>query len=418
MKAYKFRLYPSREQISILEGQLNLCRELYNAMLEQREWAHRLGKKITFFDQQNQIPEIKKAFPEYARIHSQVLQDVARRLDRGFDNAFRRARERKSGKKVRIGFLRFKGKGRYRSITYPQSGFEVMDDGHLLASKIGEIRMFMHREIEGSIKTLTISKDGIGDWFASLSCEVEPTPHITIPKESKAATGFDPGLKTLLVGSDGTRIETPHFFVKAEKRIKRAQRNVSRRLEGSKNREKAKLRLAKRHRKVKRQREDLVYKTGNSIAARNDIICFEDTNMERMVHNHHLAKSILDASWNSLVRYTTYKAESAGKVVVPVDPRNTSRTCSRCGWIKEDLRLSDRMFHCDACGLDIDRDLNAAINIRNGGLRKLREELGEGIPEVTPVEIGALPDWATPVVEAGSPLRQRGEDVTLRYNQL
>ena len=416
--AYKYRIYPSANQIKVLNEQLKLCRELYNACLQQRKLAHEKGVAITYRDQQDQLPEIRRAFPEYMNIHSQVLQDVVRRLHKAYDNAFRRVKERKAGKNVRIGFPRFKGEERYRSITYSQSGFHIMENNHLHVSKIGEIRMFMHREISGRIKTMTISMDAVGDWFVSFSVDDTNNASIlerkSIPLTEKTALGYDKGLISLIAGSDDYTVEAPKFFRKGENGIKRSQRNVSRKRKGSKNREKAKLRLAKKHRKVKRQREDFTWKTANTIVSRSDIIFLEDLNVQGMVQNHHLAKSITDASWSMLTQYTTYKAESAGKMVELVDPGGTSQTCSRCGWIKKDLDLSDRMYQCNICGLDIDRDLNAAINIRNGGLEKLRK-LAEGIREVTPVETGALLERATPIVEAGSPLRQRGEDVTHQW---
>ena len=156
MRTHKFRLYPSKDQEKVLDQQLNLCRELYNAFLKQRIWAHRMGKGINHNYQQDQIPELKNAFPEYRNIHSQVLQDVARRVDRAFQNFFRRAKEIKQGKYQKAGFPRFKPVNRYRSITYPQSGFGIMENGHLKLSKIGTVRMFMHRDIEGEIKTVTI----------------------------------------------------------------------------------------------------------------------------------------------------------------------------------------------------------------------------------------------------------------------
>ena len=195
-------------------------------------------------------------------------------------------------------------------------------------------------------------------------------------------------------------IDPPHFLRKGEKRIKKAQRNLSRKRKGSNNRRKAKINLSKQHQKVRNQREDFAHKLSNQIVKNNDLIVFENLNITRMMRVHHLAKSIADASWNTMVQYTTYKAESAGKEVVLVDSRNTSKACSGCGWVKEDLKLSDRIFHCNDCGLEIHRDINAAINIHNQGIKKL----GRATPEVTPVEIRALPARATQIAEAGSPV--------------
>ena len=400
MKAYKFRLYPSAEQEKILIRQLSLSRELYNAFLQQRIYAHRMGMTINYNYQQDQIPDLKKEFNEYRIIHSQVLQDVARRADKAYDNFYRRIREKKNGKHIKAGFPRFKSADRYRSITYPQSGFEILDNGHLSLSKIGRVRMFMHRQIEGQIKTLSIMRDGVGDWYASFSVIPAEQEHTAIQPHSEKCVGGDVGLLHLMTLSDGTIIEPPKFLAKGEKSLIKAQRNLSKKKKGSNNREKAKKTLAKEHRKIKRQRDDYAHKASNKIVASGDIIALEDLDGAGMVKNHNLAKSIIDASWNTLVQHITYKAESAGKVVVLVDPRDTSKTCSSCDWVKEYMTLSDRIFLCDRCGLEIDRDLNASINIRNRGIAKI----GRGTPEVTPVEIGALPERATPVVESGSPL--------------
>ncbi|MCL4359223.1 MAG: transposase [Candidatus Thermoplasmatota archaeon] len=409
MRTYKFRLYPSAGQEKLLIKQLDLCRELYNAFLEQRILAYKTEKRINYNYQQDQIPELKSSFPEFKDIHSQVLQDVARRLDRAYDNFYRRIGEKRNGKNIKAGFPRFKSKDRYNSITYPQSGFRILDNGHIRLSKIGEVRMFMHRPVTGEIKTLSVKRDRVGDWFITITVDMQkgysadvraynierPCPDFTIP------VGIDLGLKAIITTSDGVQVDPPKLLRESEKKLKRAQRNLSRKKKGSGNRTKAKRKVAKIHRKIERQRDDFSHKVSWNLVETHDLIVFENLNIAEMVKNHHLAKSIGDASWDKIVQYTTYKAESAGAVVVLVDPRHTSRECSRCGNIKHDLKLSDRIYHCEVCDLTMDRDLNAAINIRNRGIAKV----GRGTPEFTPVEIGALPAMATPVVEAGSPLR-------------
>ena len=402
MKTYRYRLYPSAEQEVRLNQQLELCRELYNSFLEQRILAYKMGKSINYYYQQNQIPELRNIFREYRQIHSQVLQDVARRVDRAYENFFRRVREKKAGKQQKAGFPRFKPRQRYRSITYPQSGFHIKENGHLKLSKIGEVRMFQHRSICGEIGTITITKEATGKWHASFSVMPEKAP--TFPEKTGKGIGTDMGLMNLVSMSDGTMIPHPKFLKNGEKRIRREQRRLSRKAMGSENRRKHKVRVARAHEKVKNQRDDFAHKLSHEMVKNNDFIVFEDLNVTGMMVNHHLAKSIADASWNTLVQYTTYKAESAGKEVVLVDPRNTSKACSGCGWVKEDLKRSDRIFHCDACGLEIDRDLNAAMNIYRLGMIKV----GRGTPEFTPVEIRALPARATQIEEAGSPVIGRG----------
>ena len=413
MRTYKFRIYPTDLQVATLNSTLDLCRELYNAMLQQRIYAYRSGKRVKYNSQQDEIPEIKNAFPEYRSIHSQVLQDVPRRLDRAYGNFFRRTEEKNNGKNIKAGFPRFKSKERYSSITYPQSGFRIMDNGHVWLSKLGEVRMFMHRPIIGEIKTLSVKRDTVGDWFITVTADQygdggterqeggDLEEHHANSPEFMNPIGIDLGLKALITTSDGEQIEPPHFLIKSEKKLKKAQRDLSRKMKGSGKREKAKKRVAIIHRKIARQRDDFAHKISRQLINEHDLIALEDLNIAGMVKNHHMSKSIVDASWNSIIQYTTYKAESAGAVVVLVDPMHTSQKCSKCGNIKDDMKLSDRIYHCGVCGLAMDRDLNAAINIRNMGLTKI----GRGTPEFTPVEIGALPAMATPVAETGSPLR-------------
>ena len=413
MRTYRFRIYPTDLQVATLNITLDLCRELYNAMLQQRIYAYRSGKRVNYNSQQDEIPEVKNAFPEYRSIHSQVLQDVARRLDKAYGNFFRRTEEKNNGKNIKAGFPRFKSKERYSSITYPQSGFRIMDNGHVWLSKLGEVRMFMHRPIIGEIKTLSVKRDNVGDWFITVTADQygdggterqeggDLEEHHANSPEFMNPIGIDLGLKALITTSDGEQIEPPHFLIKSEKKLKKAQRDLSRKMKGSGKRKKAKKRVAIIHRKIARQRDDFAHKISRQLINEHDLIALEDLNIAGMVKNHHMSKSIVDASWNSIIQYTTYKAESAGAVVVLVDPMHTSQKCSKCGNIKDDMKLSDRIYHCGVCGLAMDRDLNAAINIRNMGLTKI----GRGTPEFTPVEIGALPAMATPVAETGSPLR-------------
>ena len=341
-----------------------------------------------------EMPELKNAFPEYRSIHSQVLQDVARRTDRAYDNFYRRIREKRNGKHIKAGFPRFK------SITYPQSGFRILDNGHVMLLKIGEVRMFMHRPISGDIRTLSIKRDHVGDWFITVTADSEKIKGkglaLSMPEN---VVGVDLGLESFVTMSDGNTVESTRFLRVSEKQLKKAQESLSRKKKGSGKRERAKKRVAKVHRKIQRQRDDFSYKISSSLVENHDLIVFEDLNIKGMVKNHHLAKSIADASWNRIIQYTGYKAKSAGAMVVLVDPRYTSRKRSVCGSIKHDLKLSYRIDHCDVCGLVMDRDLNAAINIHKLGLI----QVGRGTPEFTPVEIEALPAMATSVAEARSP---------------
>lgn len=384
-KAYKYRLYPRKDEIERLDNSLYLCRRLYNAALEQRIIAYRsFGSSVNYNDQSLQLPMLKAGMGEYKAAYAQTLQDTLRRLDKSYKNFFRRV---KNGEKP--GFPRFKSRNRFKSITYPQSGFEVLPNGHLKLSKIGTIRMFMHRPIEGEIKTLTIKRDDAGDWYAIFSVEL-PDVEKRLPE---TAIGVDVGLENLAALSTGEIIEPPKCLVRSKDGIKRKQREVSRKKKGSNNRRKAVKKLAKAHRRVQRQRDDHLHKVSRNLIGRADAIVFENLNIHGMMKNHHLAKAISDASWGKLMQYTAFKAEEAGRHVVFIDPRGTSQTCSRCGaTVRKSLK--DRFHVCPHCGLFLDRDHNAALNI-------LR--IGRGAPELTPVETGPLPARASPIDEAGSP---------------
>ena len=405
IRTYRFRIYPKKHQVESMNSTLNLSRELYNAMLQQRIYALRSGKKVNYNSQQDELPELKKAFPEFRNIHSLAIQDVAHRVDKTFDNFFRRVKEKKKGKNIKAGFPRFKSKDRYNSITYTQSGFRILDNGHIWLSKIGKIRMFMHRTITGNIKTLSIKRDTVGDWFVTITVEI-PKEEFPFPDtetkqqiEILRPVGTDLGLTSIIATSEGLQVEPPQYLRKSEKKLERAQRELSRKKECSGKRSKTRKRVAKIHRKINRQRDDFAHKISRNLVENHDLIAFEDLNINGMIRNHHLARSISDAGWNKIIQYTMYKAESAGICVIMVDPRHTSQKCSRCGNIKHDLKLSDRIYHCNICDLTIDRDLNAAINVLNEGMK----QIGRGTPKFTPVEIGSIPARANPVVETGSP---------------
>jgi len=293
------------------------------------------------------------------QVHSQVLQSTLKRLDQSFKNFFRRVKERKAGKKVKAGFPRFKPSHRFNSFTYPQSGFRLTNSqDRLQLSKIGDVRLKNSRSVEGKIKTCTIIRD-IDQWFVILTSE------ISLPKPAKSlnlTVGVDVGIKTLAVLSDGTEIENPRHTLKSEKKLSREQRRLSRRDKGSANRDRQRISVAKVHRKIRRQRDDYLHKLSNQLVRDYGCIIFEDLHIQGMLRNHKLAKHISDCSWNKLIRYTQYKAESAGVEVILVNPRNTSQMCSGCGEVVPKT-LSDRVHACPHCGLVMDRDLNASINI-------------------------------------------------------
>jgi len=345
-------------------------------MLADRKNAYdRCGIGLTYYQQAEQLKYLDLG------IYSQVAQDVLRRLDKTFKAFFRRV---KNGETP--GYPRFKGYGRYDSFTYPQSGFKILEDGRLKLSKIGVIRMFTHREIEGKIKTCTIKRDG-DRWYASFSVEL-PDP---VPKAIMTSVGADVGITTLATLSDGTEIGNPKTLDKYDSKLRRAHRDLSRKKKGSNNRNKQKAVLSGIYRKVRNARKDYLHKASRMLVDTYDRIIFEDLQIKNMVKNHHLARSIHDASWGKLIEFTTYKAEEAGGVVELVNPRNTSKQCSVCGNIQS-MPLSQRTYRCPDCGAVMNRDHNAATNIKN-------RYVGTDCVEFTPVETTGYG-----VTEAGSPV--------------
>jgi putative transposase len=264
-KAYKYKLSPTPEQATKLDWTLWRCRELYNAALAERREAWRMRQvSIGYYEQKRDLPTIKELRPEYKDIHAHILQDVIKRLDKAFAAFFRRV---KAGEKP--GYPRFQGRDRYHSLTYPEYGNGVtLDGGILWLSKVGRVPIRLHRPLEGTPKTVTISKEADG-WYACISCAEVPMQPLPLTGQE---TGIDVGLKSFLALADGTLVENPRHYRQTEKALKRAQRCVSRRKKGSNRRKKAVKRLARKHQKVARQRRDFHHKTALTLVRQYDTI--------------------------------------------------------------------------------------------------------------------------------------------------
>jgi putative transposase len=363
-RAYKFRIYPSRVQKTKLEQTLSLCCELYNAALQERRDAWRINRtSINYHAQAVQLPEIKTLRPELGTVHSQILQDTLKRLDKAFDAFFRRLKT-----KEKAGFPRFRSRFRYDSFTFPQSGFAIQK-GKLSLSKIGKVKIKLHRDIEGRIKTCTITRTSTGKWFACFAVEQTRKPE----NQMGEAIGVDVGLKTFTTLSNGVEIDNPRFFRVEEKRLVKAQKRLSKAIKGSPERRKRRKIVAHVHERIANKRKDFAHQVSCYLVGNFGVIVFENLNIRGMLKNHCLAKSIADAAWSQLVNYTAYKAENAGRKCIQVNPRNTSKMCSRCGELVE-KDLSVRIHKCEGCGLTLDRDHNAAINILTLGLQSLGQQ--------------------------------------------
>ena len=372
LKAYKFRIYPTKSQTTKMEQTLDLCRWTYKKTLEIRKNAwEKEGKSLSNYETNNLLPEWKEDKPELKVAFSQVLQNVHERVDLALQAFFRRV---KTGEKP--GYPRFRGKGWYDSFTYPQKGFKI-DSGKLYLSKIGSIKIKLHRPIEGKIKRLTVRRTTIGKWFACFSVELEDNPKP--PWKDGSLVGIDVGLESFATLSNGEKIANPRFFREEEKELAKVQRRLSKAPKGTPERKKALKVVQLVHERIANKRYEFAHQISNQLVKKHGLIAFEDLNIKYMTHNHNLAKSIHDVAWNMLVTLTSYKAASAGSMVVLVDPRNTSKMCSRCGILVE-KSLSDRVHKCSQCGLEMDRDWNAAINILRLGLQSVGIQSVEARP--------------------------------------
>jgi putative transposase len=382
-KTYKDKLRPTPQQERQLEMVLWRCRALYNTALEQRISLYRQrGVSLTRFQQEAELKAMRAAMPEYAAIHSHVLQDVLARLDKTYQAFFRPVQ---AGEKP--GFPRFQGRTRWHSFTYKEYGNGArLDNGYLVLSKIGPIAVRWSRPIEGAIKTVTVSHEADG-WYVCFSCAevpVQPVP------ETLRETGIDMGLRVFLITAEGAVVENPRHYRKAEKELAKTTKRVSRRKKGSKRRAKAVAQCAKKHQHVHRQRTDFQHKTALALVRQYDTIYVEaiqPANLSRRpapisdgnggyLHNGASRKaglntSIHDAGWGHFLSLLVYKAACAGKRVEAVNPAYTSQDCSGCG-ARIHKSLSVRTHVCTNCGLVLDRDENAAKNILWRGQRLRR----------------------------------------------
>jgi putative transposase len=365
-KTYRYRIYLQNGQRRILTTMLEECRFVYNQTLEAREFAYQQSIKCGLYDTQAMLPGWKQTRPSLKLVHSQVLQNVQVRVDLAFQAFFRRVKEGAQD----AGYPRYKKRDRYRSITYPQYGSGVTIRGnHLVVSKIGRIKVVWHRRVEGAIKTVSLKKSRTDKWYVTFSVEIEPkrmplSPHVA---------GVDMGLVSFLTTSDGTKIENPRFFRRDEADLKRAQKlkdaaKNAQKWEENRHRKKV---LARIHERIRFRREDFAHKRSRELITTYQVIAFEELEVQQIGRSRAMRKSIADVAWTQLIEYTCNKAEAAGRTVVLINPKNTSKMCSSCGEVVE-KDLSVRVHECPHCGLVLDRDRNAAINILRLGLQNLR----------------------------------------------
>jgi len=354
-RAFKYRLFPSKEQNVAFEHQLSEARSLYNAALQERREAWRMQRiGLNYYDQANQLKEIRDAgYLELANYSA--CQDVLRRVDKTFKAFFRRV---KAGGKA--GYPRFKSRDRFDSYSFPAwgDGCHLTDVGRVKVQGVGIIKMKMHRPITGEIKTLTLKREA-GKWYACFSVIVD-MPVMIPPLE---AIGIDVGLYSFAALSDGELVANPRNLEMGLGELRRCQRKVARRKRGSVGRRKAVRLLQKAHAHIRNQRSDFQHKLSRQLVDAYGFIAVEDLNIRALARSM-LARSVNNASWGSFLAKLAYKAEYAGGQLIRVNPNGTSQVCSRCGCLPDVPKsLADRIHSCPHCGLVIDRDVNAARNI-------------------------------------------------------
>jgi putative transposase len=361
--SYKYRIYPNKETEKKLLESLDTCRWLYNRLLETITDAREAGKPIGKLDTQNLIPLLKPENPAMGKVYSKVLQMVNYTL---WANISALAASKKRCRKV--GHLRFRGYGWYKTLNYNQSGFKLDSDHSMLhLSKIGDVKIKLHRPIEGRIKAVVIKKSG-NQWYAIF--QVEQEPEILDP--SIRSVGIDVGLNSFAVDTESTIVENPRFAEKSAAKVKKIQRRLSRTQRVSNNRRKLRDGLDKAHERIHNQRADFLHKLSRMYVNEYDIVYVEDLDVKGLAEKGNSKgthRNIHDASWSKFMFMLSYKAASAGKKLIKVDPKNTSQRCSCCGKIVK-KELSDRVHDCPYCGFSSDRDYNAARNILITGMEQ------------------------------------------------
>jgi len=374
---YKYRLFPTSAQRTSLERVLELCRLVYNETLATRKNAYEQeGKSLNLYATNKLLTQWKVDKPVLRDVHSQVLQNVQERVELAFQAFFRRV---KSGEEP--GYPRFKGYGRYDSFIFKQSGFKIVGD-KLTISKVGDIRIKLHRDICADIKMLTIQRDTVGNFYACFSCECSNNPLPT----NHNVVGIDLGLTIFAYFSNGDKIGRQRWMKVDQDDISRLQRKKERFAKGSPERRKVVHALRHAYQRVANRRTNFAHQESRKLVNEYQFIAFEKLDIKDMQVNRSkvISRGIADVAWGQFVQFTTYKAEEAGRGVALVNPRGTTQECSGCGSIvPKDLKV--RIHDCPHCGLRLNRDHNAALNILARGLASVNAASADEVVEAHPL---------------------------------
>lgn len=361
LKAYKYRLKPTKDQIILLEKHIGSCRYIYNWALNLKiKTYEQTGKSISQFDINKQITILKKENEWLKEVNSQSLQGMTRNLESAFTRFFRE----------KNGFPNFKSKKNpIQSFPVPQHYYAYFEKGIVKLPKIGEVKAVLHRSFEGTLKTATVSRSATGEYYISILVDDEKEAPEKQEFSEPTTVGIDVGVKDFAILSTGEKVENPKYLKNSLKRLKVFQKRVSRKQKGSNNREKAKQRLAKLHEKISNQRNDFQHKLSFKLVSENQALAVETLNVKGMIKNHHLAQAIGDSAWSSFVTKLEYKAEWYGKTLLRIGQfEPSSKVCNVCGFHNSELTLKDREWTCPDCKTKHDRDINAAINIKKFAL--------------------------------------------------